>query len=395
MRSLVLLLVLTAAVGSEATVLDTMDAVSFRPGNDKVQITDVDGHDGKALRFTFAEGAQNAFATGKVRGNTAWDQAAGISFWVKGDGSTTCGAIQFIWNEDYAIRYDAAFPINGTEWTKVIIPWSDLIPVLANPASVPLDPHGERPPSKLGQLWIGKWWYWRDYPAHAFAIDDLRLEPTIAQVEIDMTAGTAPLARVQAKLKAGKPITVVTMGDSLTDVRHWTNRTTNWPTFFAAQLKKDFGSDVMIVNPAIGGTEMKQNLVLIPRWLTTTPHPDLVTICFGHNDWNSGMRGPAFRLALLDAVRRIRRMTGGSTDILLITSMPALPLWEPIGELAEACREVAKEANTGLCDGFAQFTAVPVDRRTALFVDDHVHLAPAGQQALAQAMATALALPKR
>ena len=90
---------------------------------------------------------------------------------------------------------------------------------------------------------------------------------------------------MQAKLKAGKPITMVTMGDSLTDVRHWANRQSNWPAFVAAQLKKEFGSEVTIVNPAIGGTELKQNLVLIPRWLATTPQPDLVTICFGHNDW--------------------------------------------------------------------------------------------------------------
>lgn len=392
MRPLLTLLALVhlATRAGEAPVLDSMDSATFRPGNDKVQIAEVDGHQGKALRFTFPEGAASSFAMGRVRGTAAWDQAAGISFRVKGDGSTHCGGIQFVWNDDYAIRYDAAFPISGTEWTRVVIPWRDLIPVLANPASVPLDPRGERPPAKLGALWFGKWWYWRDYQAHSYAIDDIRLEAAIP-AEPDPAPPGAPLARIQAKLKAGQPITVVTMGDSLTDTRHWTNRQTNWPSFLAAQLKQDHGSEVTIVNPAIGGTELKQNLVLIPRWLAQAPRPDLVTVCFGHNDFNSGMRGPAFRVALLDAVRRIRRLTGGSADILIITSMPALTLWEPIDELAKACREAAAEAKAGLCDGHAAFNAVAADGRAALFVDDQVHLAAPGQRLLAETVATMLA----
>jgi lysophospholipase L1-like esterase len=382
-----------SAAAGEAVVLDSMDQPTFRAGGELVKVTQVPGLQGQALHFAFAADARGVFATGRVRGAPAWDQAAGISFRVKGDGSATCGGIQFVWNEDYGIRYDAAFPISGSEWTTVTIPWRDFIPVLATPASIPLDPHGERPPSKLGQLWFGKWWYWGDYAAHGYAIDDIRLEPVIPLAEAPPPAG-APLARVQAKLKAGKPLTVVTMGDSLTDLRHWTNRQTNWPAYLAAQLAQEHGSVATLVNPAIGGTELRQNLVLIPRWLAQAPHPDLVTVCFGHNDWNSGMRGAAFRATLLDAVRRIRLATGGSADVLLITSMPSLPLWEPIDELAEACRQAAKEANAGLCDGFAIFNAVPATERAKLFVDDRVHLAPAGQQALARAVAAALAAPR-
>ena len=38
----------------------------------------------------------------------------------------------------------------------------------------------------------------------------------------------APLARTLAKLKSGRAITVVTMGDSLTAKRHWANREVCW-----------------------------------------------------------------------------------------------------------------------------------------------------------------------
>ena len=59
---------------------------------------------------------------GRVRGRPEWDQAAGISFLVKGDGSSALGALQFVWNEDYAVRYDAAFPISSLRVLKSATP---------------------------------------------------------------------------------------------------------------------------------------------------------------------------------------------------------------------------------------------------------------------------------
>lgn len=70
--------------------------------------------------------------------------------------------------------------------------------------------------------------------------------------------------------------------------------------------------------------------------------------------------------------------------------MPALTLWEPIDELAKACREAAAETKAGLCDGHAAFNAVAADRRPLLFVDDQVHLAPTGQRLLAETVAMML-----
>lgn len=388
----VLLLVFTAGLcAAEAPVLDSFDALTLQPGNDKVRVEQVDGHTGKAVRLAFVAGAASSFAFSRVRGRPEWDQAAGISFWVKGDGSTALGALQFVWNEDYAVRYDASFPISSTDWTKVVIPWSDLIPTPANEKSVPLDPQGERKPSQLGQAWFGKWWYWRDYPAHGYAIDDLRLEPVIALDTTDRRPAGAPLARVQAKLTAGQPLTVVTMGDSLTDTRHWANRTTNWPRYVRDAAQERWQSAVTLVNPAIGGTELKQNVVLIPRWTATTPKPDLVTICFGFNDWSSGMRPERFKPAMVDAIRRVRRATDGASDVLVIATLPGIPLWDELGGLAQAAREAAAQENAGLCDGYAAFIAAAKDGgRERLFVDDQVHLSPAGQQVLAKSVLEAL-----
>ncbi|HYE05084.1 MAG TPA: GDSL-type esterase/lipase family protein [Planctomycetota bacterium] len=390
MRSIGLLLLTTALGAVDSQPIDSMDSVSFKPLNDQVQIASVDGKQGKAIQFTVNANGQNAFGVGSVKGQPGWDQAAGISFWVKGDGSQNLGGLQFVWNDDYAQRYDVAFPISSTEWTKISIPWSDFIPVLANADSKPLDPTGDRQPSKLGNPWFGKWWYWREYPATSYAIDDLRLENEIAVDTKDYTPRGAPLARTLAKLKAGKPLTVVTMGDSLTDFRHWANKEQNWPGMFVASVKAAMKSDVTIVNPAIGGTELRQNLVLIPRWLATTPKPDLVVICFGGNDYASGMRQAMFTQAMGDAIRRVRRVTGGAADVLVVTTVPNVEQWDALGELAEACRVAAKAENAGLADAFAAFHEAGKDDPASLFAHDKVHLGPAGHAVFAKTVLAAI-----
>jgi lysophospholipase L1-like esterase len=381
----------SAAPAEDKTLLDSMDQVTFAASSPKGHVERVPGRDGGALKFSFDNDCAGVFIQGRHPGGPEWDRAAGFSFWVKGDGSEHLGGIEFIWNGDYSQRYAYAFPINSTQWKKVVVPWRDLIPETSGIAQA-IDPHGDHPPSKLGPLVFGKWWYWKDYAAHSYTVDDIRLEPSIVQDERQYRPLGAPLARVRAKLKAGKPITLVTMGDSLTDFAHWTNRQTNWPTLLAAQITKTHGSPVTLVNPALGGTELRQNLILLPRWTTGTPRPDLVTIFFGFNDYSVGMRQARFTQTLQDAIDRVRRATGGRADVLIMTTCPPLTLnnGEALGELAEACRQAARSRNAGLCDIYAVFQAVPLAERPALHAPDGVHLSLAGQQLVAQTVMKAL-----
>jgi lysophospholipase L1-like esterase len=364
-----------------AQVIHSMDDLKVRQPKEKGRSEVVEGHAGKAVKFSFDDASSGQFCITNLRGNADWDKAAGFSFWVKGDGSKTLGGLQFIWNDDYAARYDYAFPIDSTEWRKISVPWRDVLPVL--PGAPLLDPKGSHPPSKLSDLWFGKWWYWKTYPAHGYAIDDLRLEPTI-ELEPDPPV-VAP--RVLAKLKAGKPITIVTMGDSLTDYSHWANKPVNWPTLLTAKIKEKYKVDVKIVNPAIGGTQLRQGLILIPRWVAEAPEPDLVTICYGGNDWESGMRGPAFTESCRWAVERARRATRGKSDVILMTTAPALERWST-PELTDAVRAVAAERKTGLADIEKVFHAASA--REPLFCRDKVHLGPVGHEAVAAAVLAAI-----
>jgi len=378
-----------AADGPAGTLIDSMDRVDFAMPAGKGSVEAAEGKVGKAIRFSFGDNCQGVFAAGPRTAHPEWDQAAGFSFWVKGDGSAHLGGIEFIWNEDYASRYAVAFPIDGVEWRKIVVPWRDLIPETSK-MLLPIGLRRGNAPSKLGPVTFGKWWYWKDYAAHSYVIDEIRLEPTIALDTKSYRPTGAPLERVLRKLKAGKPITIVTMGDSLTDYDHWTNRQTNWPRMLQAKLHAKFGSEVRIVNPAMGGTELRQNLILMPRWLKQAPEPDLVTVFFGNNDWNAGMRGDGFNAAQQDAVERIRRATGGKADVLLMTTCPTLDQPDTLSEMAEACRKAAQAQKAGSADVYAAFRAGLQAERERLYADDKVHLSPTGQTLVADTVLRAL-----
>ena len=203
--------IVTAAVAlaapAEGPVVAAMDELTFAAPRGKGTAELVEGRVGKAVRFSFDKDARSAFFTSKVRGTAEWDEAAGFSFWVKGGGADHFAGLELIYDDDYAARYDLCFPVKGKEWRKVTVAWGDLVPVLPGPKAKPLGAGGNRP-SKVSALWFGKWWYWGDYPARAFAVDEIRLEPKVEREARDYKPDGDPLARVRAKLKAGKPVTV-------------------------------------------------------------------------------------------------------------------------------------------------------------------------------------------
>jgi lysophospholipase L1-like esterase len=223
-------------------------------------------------------------------------------------------------------------------------------------------------------------------------VDEVRLEDKIDLGGDDYTPKGAPLERVLAKLKAGQPVTVVTMGDSLTDARHWSNKETSWPLLLKERLEAKYKSTVTIVNPAIGGTQLRQNLVLIPTWAAKAPEPDLVVLCFGGNDWDSGMRGKQFRESYRDAADRVRRATRGKADVLIVPTLPAASRWGVTAELAEACRQAAADRKAGLADAEKAFLKEGDDEkeRDKLYVRDKTHLSPAGHALMARTILEAV-----
>ena len=413
-RCLLCLLLLHAgfAFCEDNGVIDTMDAVTFSQpidGDKKVKgkIDQVEGKVGKALKFTFDDNCLNVNSAplNTFKATPEWDNAAGISFWVKGDGSEHLGGMQFVYNWDYATRYTVAFPIDSTEWKKIVIPWREMVPVLSKGDVKMLDPKTGNQPSKLSVLGFGKWWFWKDYAGHSFTIDDVRLESKIDLDTTDYTPKGNPLARIQQKLKDKKPLTIVTLGDSLSAPEHWANKDVIWHGLLTNMIKEKFGCDVKIVNPAIGGPELLQGLVILPRWLKQAPEPDLVLIFYGGNDRAGGVTPEKFLEIQKEAVERVRRATKGKADVMILTTAvilakndpPEPTLWELTRPIAEACRKAAAAKNAGLADVYAAFDAVPSGGREKLFANlpgtttcEGCHLGLFGHQTVAQTVLAAL-----
>jgi lysophospholipase L1-like esterase len=373
---------------SAELLLDTSAAV-FSPGqvtkaNAKVPagtVERVEGKFGQALKFSFIEGASGGFMTAHVKPTPQWDAADGFSFWVKGDGSDTWGGIELVDRADFSLRYGYCFPIDSTEWRKIVVPWRDVIPELAGPLIGTKDGYL---PSHFGNFWFGKWFYWRNYPANSFTIDHIAIEPKIS-AEPALSAGVVQpgLKRLVARLESHQPVTLVTMGDSLTDQHHWSNKEVVWHGLLVNAIKAKYGSDVKVVNPAIGGTTLSQNMILMPQWSKEAPQPDLVTVWFGGNDWGEKVRGPRFAEYLRCCVDRIREQTHGHADILLMTNVPGYDTWETRKELEEVTRAVAKEKQTGLADIGAAFRQVSnPDEALAhgYWARDKVHLGKKGHE---------------
>ena len=392
-----LVFALVAATGSaaadDAGLIATMDAPRFQPPKEKGRTEIVAGKFGGATRFQFDKDSSSTFFTSNIHGTADWDRAAGLSFWVKGNGSDGFGGLEFIFDDDYAVRYDLAFPFKAGQWTKVTVAWQDLIAVLPGPRAKPLGISRGNQPSKLSGMWWGRWWYWGDYPALDFTVDEVRLESEVPRQTQEFRPAGPPLASFLAKLRAGKPVTIVTLGDSLTDRRHWANREVCWVDLLRDRLNEKYNSQITIINPAIGGTQLKQNLVLIPRWLKEGNAPDLVTVFFGGNDWDSGMRGDEFRRACADAVDRVRRATSGKADVMILTTNPSAARWEDTKELAEACRTAARERNAALADTEKAFHSSGKENRDRLFVHDRVHLSRAGHELVADILEQAIEGP--
>ena len=168
---------------------------------------------------------------------------------------------------------------------------------------------------------------------------------------------------------------------------------TAWVPATPAWDEAETKARVTLVNPALGGTTLSQNLVLMPRWLKGTPRPDLVTVWFGYNDWDSRVRGERFAEYLALAVDRIRRMTGGHADVLLMTTCPAFARWDTMGEMAEAVRRVAREKQTGLADVAATFHAAgsaDAAKAKGYWVRDNTHLGAAGHTLACETVRNAL-----
>lgn len=136
------------------------------------------------------------------------------------------------------------------------------------------------------------------------------------------------LSRTLARLKARRPVTVVALGDSITQGYNASGYVQakpmqpSYPALFTTGLQTHFQTDVTLVNLAVAGKESGWGLSQVPK--VVAAKPDLVIIAFGMNE--TGKTPAKFSeqiRAIIDEVRK----TLPDAEFLLVAGMAGNPEW--------------------------------------------------------------------
>jgi len=368
-------------------------------------ITSVTGTDGPntaiLLEFSTKEKKGPAFMTRPVMGDYSWDRYrnGGMSLWLKGDGSDGFFAVELI-DSSYALRYATLVSLKETELHRVDIPWREFTPEIYSARARPLPLFSEEGglyPHIARQLFIGRWFYFRDHftPYHV-TIDRITLENDLPYDDTDYTPEEPGVRHTLAKLRAREPVTIVCAGDSITYGAKVGGPTGAYPGKLQALLRDKFGYDrITVVNSGVGGLQALQGGVLISR--DVVPYePDLVTVMYGYNDLvGAGVKEDQFKTAIGVYVDRVRRLTRGRSEVMLISTIPGTSetAWELLEAGARTVREVAQEKRCGLAGAAEAFRELG---RETLIADyfapgDAAHPGARGQELLARLLAEAIA----
>lgn len=321
---------------------------------------------------------------------------AGISFWVKGDGSDQFGTLVLcgMHPQWFPFKYACSFPLKDTAWRQFKFRWSDLVPEDATDA---IGTPGGAPPSNIEHVKVGSKWSTthnnRAMPKFSFSLDHLQLEADLPP------AAEAParpgLDAVQAKLAGKKPVSILCLGDSITAGTSLGNADQErYAQVLERLLRERCGYDeITVVSRAVGGAQGNDLRLWVERDFTGI-EPDLAIVMFGYNDKTWGYPADYYGHIVSDYVRRIARQTAGRTAVLLLTPIPGRgPRTIMMDDYAEAARRVAKNDAIALCDMHQVFKAFGREGLNA-YMADNAHPNTKGHATMAQTIADVLAPPK-
>jgi len=156
-------------------------------------------------------------------------------------------------------------------------------------------------------------------------------------------------AKTRGSLEAGRSVTIVTYGDSITAgfaVRR------GFPSFWREMLQNKYPkAKIELVNSGISGDTTLDGLARLD-WSVLSYEPDLVTINFGINDCVLSLDLAEFEENFVEMVRRIR--SGPASEVLLLSSQPleTPPYDKWVQDYYQAVERVALETDVGFVDVF-------------------------------------------
>ena len=177
----------------------------------------------------------------------------------------------------------------------------------------------------------------------------------------NQTALPKKLARA---IKEGKPLLYAVVGDSISTGCEATEGNEYFTLF--ANYVESLDVKMEICNVAIGGRDSTDAVPGVERiYQEKGVMPDLITIAYGMNDQNNllgnepGISPEAYIHNLSSALDKIKSYAGDCPEVILISSMPANPIWNYTSGgstvLAAALRDFAKREGLPIADANALF----------------------------------------
>lgn len=140
----------------------------------------------------------------------------------------------------------------------------------------------------------------------------------------------ASLTRTLVKLRAKQPLTLVALGDSITEGYNASGLAASAPPFqpaypqlVADTLAERFGGPVTLVNLAKAGTGADWGLSMVEK--VAAAQPDLVILAFG---MNHGEPAPAFEATMRKLLEAVVQACPDA-DVILVAPMTCTPRMRP------------------------------------------------------------------
>jgi len=372
-----------AARAGEEKLFDSMDDPSaWKTGRSAKHITlskvagEAPGE--SAVAFKVAGGKTFAIAMRTWKPDGSWGDYDGLVFRVKGDGSANFACIRMqagTWNKAWL----GNFPLKDTAWHDVKIAWADFVP---SGHSLPElgSAEGHRP-SNISLLALGKSWNFNTRhksPEIAFSVASIKLAkgltPTRKRVPI---AKFPKVADVVRRMKSGKAVTILALGDSITWGTSAGGNANAYPAHVGEMLRKRYGNPgIKIVSAAIGGSTTAKGRQWMMRDVKGT-EADLVTVMFGFNEM---CRKPAdrermtrgFTANLVTYLEEVAGLMKSPPAAVIIASVPGRSKhWDSLDCYAEGVRGLkAKHPNVTIADAGGRFKKLGQPAYAKLMADE-------------------------
>ncbi len=204
-----------------------------------------------------------------------------------------------------------------------------------------------------------------------------------------------PVAKTLAKLREGKPVTIVCWGDSVTVGGDASTPASRYVNLFETRLKQRFGKDhIQVINAGIGGTSTNGRLKDYAKEVLAH-RPDLITVEFVND---MGMPVERLKKNWRSAIAQARDI---GAEFVILTPHYVMPSWmhkkhsrgPETRANCRALRELAETERVGLADAALRWELLeyagmpyeillmnginhPDDRGHALFVEELMRLLP-------------------